>query len=46
MQIINQAIIFGSMFTRDSGKVLDILKELTFGVTIGVNKGNTNLRLV
>ena len=29
MQIIYKASIFGNMFTRDSRKVLDIIKELT-----------------
>ena len=31
VQIIYQAIIVGNMFTRDSRKVLDILKELNLG---------------
>ena len=29
--ILYQASLFGNMFTRDSRKVLDILKELTLG---------------
>ena len=31
VQIIYQASIVGKMFTRDSRKVIDILKELTLG---------------
>ena len=31
VQIIHQASLVRNMFTRDSGKVLDILKELTLG---------------
>ena len=31
VQIIYQSSLFGNMFTRDSRKVLDILKELTLG---------------
>ena len=31
VQIINQAIIIKNVFTIDSRKVLDILKELTLG---------------
>ena len=32
MQIIYQASILGKVFTKESRKVLDILKELTLGV--------------
>ena len=32
VQIIYQASLFGNIFTRDSIKVLGILKELTLGV--------------
>ena len=31
VQIIYQASLFGNMFTRDSRKFLDIIKELTLG---------------
>ena len=47
VQIIYQASLVGKMFTRDSTKVLDILKELTLGTDAdtrikGIKYGRTH----
>ena len=49
VQIIYQAILVGNMFTRDSRKVLDVLKELTLGTDAetwikGLNCGRKSMQ--